>query len=324
MIRYIIHQLPIHCPLTSRNHDRNLVSYLLKGANKDGSRLRKEISSLLEAKSNVNPKLWQKKLAKRLVNEYLTARLLTDYDGLVIDHDGTLIPIDRRDADLSAEIIEVLNKILAKGKYLVVMSGRGDSIWKCLDKLDKKYHCNIFHAMYNGALIVNYARRKVPIFQKLVRNQEAIVKLLRNDRMLSDANAQIVPKCYMIRIKVPSGADNIRIHVESILKTYKVTVASSGWAIDVSPSGMTKGSALQNLVGKAPELRKMKLLKIGDKGSSIGNDYQLLKKRYSFSVRDLSGSATSCFPVISENGTILYGVTATSYLLRRQFRVNDR
>ena len=58
------------------------------------------------------------------------------------------------------------------------------------------------------------------------------------------------------------------------------------------------------------------MLRIGDCGDRLGNDYSMLNCSQGFSVYKTSGDVDKCFPVI-DNGRILTGVDATLFLMKK-------
>jgi len=185
-----------------------------------------------------------------------------------------------------------------------------------LDKLDSNYRHQIYHAMYNGGLIVNYASKESPIYQRTIDEDDRIVEILEGDDVLMKAGGIVTSKSYMIRIRLNNNADTLVNHVKSLLYNKAVSVSSSGWAIDVGPRGIDKGFALKTLQDLVPKLADKKLAKLGDKGGINGNDYSLLRNECSFSVDEISSSINSCFPIIHKDGEILKGVSATEYFLQ--------
>jgi hydroxymethylpyrimidine pyrophosphatase-like HAD family hydrolase len=278
----------------------------------------KDILALFEAKRNAGAS-FSSESADMLAYQYLRARDAF-YHGLVADHDGTLVPINKRNSLFSNTLTRLLNEMLDAGMYLIVITGRGDSIWQSLDNLDEKHHRKVFHAMYNGGIIVNYARKEKPISQTTIPHEDEIVQLLRNDPVLRSNKVEVTPKQVMIRVKCSENADIISKHVTKLIAKYPVTASSSGWAVDINSRKVNKSFALTEILKHTPSLRNKRLVKVGDKGDKIGNDYALLKRRYSFSVGDISPAIDSCFPVLDENGRSFNGIQGTLMLLKRILR----
>lgn len=57
------------------------------------------------------------------------------------------------------------------------------------------------------------------------------------------------------------------------------------------------------------------MMRIGDCGDILGNDYLMLNCKQGYSVDKTSGSLNSCFPIFDKNRNILRGVTATIELI---------
>ena len=79
-----------------------------------------------------------------------------------------------------------------------------------------------------------------------------------------------------------------------------------------------------NAGNKADAIRKVEqflgipentMLRIGDRGDELGNDFSMLSCEQGYSVDICSNDINNCYPVCDENGDVLKGIEATSYLL---------
>ena len=59
------------------------------------------------------------------------------------------------------------------------------------------------------------------------------------------------------------------------------------------------------------------MMRIGDCGDFIGNDYSMLNCEQGYSVDKVSGAVDKCFPIFNDNGIILKGINATLYLISK-------
>lgn len=59
------------------------------------------------------------------------------------------------------------------------------------------------------------------------------------------------------------------------------------------------------------------MMRIGDCGDKIGNDFSMLNCEQGYSVDRISGNVNGCFPVFDDNGKILKGIDATLYLIKK-------
>lgn len=57
------------------------------------------------------------------------------------------------------------------------------------------------------------------------------------------------------------------------------------------------------------------MIRIGDQGDSLGNDFSMLNSEQGYSVDTYSDNINTCYPVFNKNGNLLRGVNATTYLL---------
>lgn len=62
---------------------------------------------------------------------------------------------------------------------------------------------------------------------------------------------------------------------------------------------------------------KASMMRIGDCGDFIGNDYSMLNCEQGYSVDKVSGAVDKCFPIFNDNGIILKGINATLYLISK-------
>lgn len=58
------------------------------------------------------------------------------------------------------------------------------------------------------------------------------------------------------------------------------------------------------------------MIRIGDCGDIIGNDYSMLNCQQGYSVDKTSNMVDRCFPIFDENNKILKGVEATLFLIK--------
>lgn len=78
----------------------------------------------------------------------------------------------------------------------------------------------------------------------------------------------------------------------------------------------TKDKAIER-VEKIIGVPKDSMMRIGDCGDILGNDYLMLNCRQGYSVDKTSGSIDKCFPIWDDDGNILTGVDATLELIKK-------
>ena len=81
-----------------------------------------------------------------------------EYNLLALDYDGTICNVDRNSRwkeKLEESIAKQINKLLADGIRIAVMTGRGDSMHELLrNSINEQYWSQVYLGCYNGAVIV--------------------------------------------------------------------------------------------------------------------------------------------------------------------------
>lgn len=81
--------------------------------------------------------------------------------------------------------------------------------------------------------------------------------------------------------------------------------------------GTTKKDKAIEMTEKLIGIPKNSMLRLGDCGDIVDNDYAMLNCQQGFSVRDTSGSNNACFPIFDDDGNILKGVEGTVFLINK-------
>jgi hydroxymethylpyrimidine pyrophosphatase-like HAD family hydrolase len=257
----------------------------------------------------------------QIIHSYLRARSTTCHR-LALDFDGTIIPIENREAKIRGKIKSYLKTLLSiKGHYLLLASGRGKSLRVQADIFDNSEKSKLFLAMYNGALIFRADYPDKPIFDRRIEQYEALLgaldvrigmKLRAKDR----ANTE-----FQIRLRIPNQLERqkLLLLVTPICDKYNARVTDSGYSIDVGPKDITKQTAV-SLIEKTIGGKK-KTLRLGDQGAVGGNDFEMLNfNEFTFSVGTLSTNLKACFPVVSNAGLLVVGPQGTAVVLHRYLK----
>lgn len=255
-----------------------------------------------------------------LRREYSSTRS-TSFNGIATDFDGTLAYIAKRDDGPPSEITSKLLTILEKGCVLVVISGRGRSIQRFLEPLAKKGN-KVFLCLYNGAKIIEGSSGPT-LFERFLQSSEEIHQILSLDPILASSTSRIDIGKYGIQLFPREGS--IQLVYSQVKKLVvengfddSADVKSSGWTVDITSKGTDKGHALdivRDLIDE--DLKDDDFLKLGDQGHNGGNDFELLKRRHSFSVDTISADLSTCFPIVDSKGRRICGLEGTDLVLTR-------
>lgn len=227
----------------------------------------------------------------------------TTFRGLFLDYDGTLCSGEERFIPPRKEIIEKLNYFLSKGILIGIVTGRGKSVRKELQKfVDKSYWKNIIIGYYNGAQIATLDDDTMPTKENSDSLFIEIEVALTDEPLVSD----------FIEIEVRLGQITVLIKdkkrsklVKGILSDYlynrfkfKIQILESSHSIDIISSNTSK-SAIFDYCKKIFN-HEYNYLCIGDRGKYPGNDYQLLSNEFSLSVDHVSNDPYSCWNLASK------------------------
>ncbi|MGJ1536511.1 HAD hydrolase family protein [Sphingobacterium multivorum] len=242
-------------------------------------------------------------LWKNAYNNFKKKLTSTLFRGIFLDYDGTLCSADERFVPPRKEIIEKLNFFLSKGILIGIVTGRGKSVRKELQKfIEQKYWKNIIIGYYNGAQISPLEDDKMPVMENSNPLFSEIEESLRGEPLVST----------YIDIEVRHGQVTVLVKdkkqskmVKSVLMDFlynkfrfKIQILESSHSIDIISSSTSKSSIFnycEQYYGSG-----LKYLCIGDRGKYPGNDYQLLANEFSLSVDQVSNDPHSCWNLASK------------------------
>jgi hydroxymethylpyrimidine pyrophosphatase-like HAD family hydrolase len=241
------------------------------------------------------------------------------YDAIALDYDGTLISLRNRTGRPSPEVLAALEIPINSGLPLVIITGRGESLLG-LKPLFSRFDQNlVFFAMYNGCKIVQGSGKTV---SKRRLNLKPLLSRLKRDRDLATCVREWFLKPWSLRV-IPITRS--RPFMDELCKALldrlpsNFVARNSGYSVDVYLRSATKEMPLQmvnSLLG-----RRLRYLRIGDQGHSLGNDYELLNAPGGFSVGTLSSRPGACFPVLERSGRRVMGPRGITYLFSGIFDV---
>ena len=80
------------------------------------------------------------------------------FDGLVLDYDGTVCTTEERFDAPAKAIVELLVSVVERGAWLGFASGRGSSLHRELRRvIPEQLWSRVYAGMYNGALVISFA-----------------------------------------------------------------------------------------------------------------------------------------------------------------------
>lgn len=236
-----------------------------------------------------------------------------EFDLLALDYDGTICNVDRKarwKEYLEDGIAKTINKLLADGIRIAVMTGRGDSMHQLLrDSIDKKYWPHVYLGCYNGAIIVRLtddtsaieAVKEAPMDEQLA----VLEKELRNYHFKP---GKVKKYSTQLSLSCDDKQKACEICNEIILNNHldRLHIWSSSHSLDIVVSTKASKTAVKGI--------SENVLVIGDRGDYEGNDFEMLSLPYSLSVDKVSRNLYSCWNLAPRD---LRGLDVIKYYLRK-------
>ncbi|MCR5870903.1 MULTISPECIES: HAD family hydrolase [unclassified Sphingomonas] len=239
--------------------------------------------------------------------------------GLALDYDGTVVPNQPTEARLgppSKEVMDELVRLVDDGVQVGFATGRGGSAGEKLrEALPERIHQLVLMGYYNGAHV---RPLDVDISEDRPMPDEHVASVARwiaNSGLLLDGVALKVREVQVTVnhsdvVDVASFAQRLAICPQ--VANGSVRVLSSHHSFDVVPRGTTKLKVVEALAGRAGR-PGASVLGVGDSGSPLGNDRELLSGPHGVSVDSVCGSHLGTWTLF---GSRLRGPDALSRILR--------
>lgn len=291
-------------------------------------------------------------LDKKLIRNYKLS-LEQKYNAVCFDIDGTLTEKDSKKIDERA--IEMIADLLKRKVPVVFITGRGEMGLNDLKndvylKLKNIYQvsnnelCRMYALTNDGARLF-FNRKNVNDNDSIFSNNlyistenelnqlklfnDTVVKRLK-DSTISDICSITYSKDLktktILNIRIIFNIDDKKLIdsvfdiIDEIIKTDKLDSISITRGIykdkNVIQIGTSKKSKAIEKTEKIIGVPKNSMIRIGDCGDKMGNDYSMLNCEQGYSVDKTSEDINSCFPIIDEKNQILKGVEATIYLVK--------
>jgi len=266
---------------------------------------KESLNNIIQAKLNKTNKKNPKSI--KLIKKYLYSVFNTQFQGLALDFDGTLIPINDRYKSIESYILRNLILLNQQRIPIFILTGRGKSIFDQVP-LDKFKHKNFL-------IIVQYNGGRIRFGNNELINEKKINYIKNYSKVKEFLDENKIPYLEKVSGFVCQGSFEDCSLFDILSKKFRNwNVLNSKFSFDVLPSNISKGSALKDSCRLFPNLNKKSILKIGDSGDINGNDYSFLKMKKSFSVGDYSLDLRTNFPIIDENNIQLKGPEGVKYL----------
>jgi hydroxymethylpyrimidine pyrophosphatase-like HAD family hydrolase len=199
------------------------------------------------------------------------------FDGLVLDYDGTVCTTENRFDAPDETIIKLLISVIGWGAYLGFASGRGSSLHRQLrNVIPEQLWSRVYVGMYNGALVIPLnagmpeSRAPNPVLEALWSRVREIV---------DESNVFIERRTHQIQFQVARGAEISTRALAQLIRevatrapSLEVKCVQSAHSIDVVEAATSKRAVVETIGMDCSGA----ILCIGDQGQEGGNDFELL------------------------------------------------
>ena len=236
--------------------------------------------------------------------------------GLALDYDGTLCSGMNRFSGMDSEVRDELNRILSYDIPLAIVTGRGKSAHAQIrEAIPRKFWDQVTLGLYNGASIFTLDQDIDLIGTTPAELENIQGQLIRLSEIIP---IEINVKRFQISVRVLSGLSlgAARTTIEETLKLTapKVLVCTSAHSIDILSQQVSKVLAVKRLENQlTPPVSNDAIVRIGDRGALLGNDFELLNSGLSLSCGEVSSKLDACW-YLGPSGAI--GPSATIAYLR--------
>jgi hypothetical protein len=255
----------------------------------------RKTSRPLEALSTTELRHWREEYKR-----FVAAITKVDFQGLVLDYDGTLCDECHRFGSLPDTVKVPLNSLLRNGVLLGIATGRGKSVRKSLrDAIDSQFWSRVVIAYHNGSETGTLDDDGVPPEKEEIGPAlREIAKRIKASRAIG-ALADCECKKNQISVVARNPANAKRIHemvCDLACSEFEagISCVRSSHSVDVLAPGINKLSLLKRL-GEVLGMESPNFLCIGDLGSWPGNDFLLLSTPYSLSADQTSSVPDRCW-----------------------------
>lgn len=247
--------------------------------------------------------------------EFIKKISTTKFGSLIFDYDGTLCSPANRFNGMGHEISSMLINFIKEGFVVGVISGRGQSLRKDLEKTFKDQPDlmkNVLIGYYNGSDIAPLTDESHPIKTGLMYPS---LKILMDRIIKIGVYVEANPNQLTFGSSTTHEWGKLReilLNEMMLLDLNDITMVESSHSIDIIPRRIaSKNNIIIHCQKLCASLNlSTKVLCIGDKGQWPGNDYQLLANEFSLSVGEVSSSFQTgwniCPPSVRDESAVAY------------------
>jgi hydroxymethylpyrimidine pyrophosphatase-like HAD family hydrolase len=219
------------------------------------------------------------------------------FDGLVLDYDGTVCTTENRFDAPDETIVKLLVNVIERGAYLGFASGRGSSLHRELrNVIPEHLWVRVYAGMYNGALVIPLnadipdASSPNPVLEELWDRVRELV---------NEPSVLIERRAHQIQFQAATGGEISTRALAQLIRdmaarapSLEVKCVQSAHSIDVVEATTSKRAVVETIGADCSGA----ILCIGDQGQEGGNDYELLAcQPATLSVDRCSSDPTRCW-----------------------------
>jgi len=271
--------------------------------------------------SSVND--WSRE-AERTVNLLNSA----EFDGVVLDYDGTLCDPRFRFESLPLDIAKELERLLNQGALMGIATGRGKSVRKALrDSLTPLWWPQLTIGYYNCSQIATLGDDSLPdgTDRGSPALQQSWKKLVEHPQFCRHADIECRNQQLTISPKISGHAGHVRALAIGLLASeinHGIKVVHSTHSIAVLAPGVSKLCLISHMERSVN--RPLTFLRIGDLGQWPGNDFELLASPFGLSCYRISGSKEYCWNLAPLGVRFSQATVGFLRMLRRSKKQPDK
>ena len=257
-------------------------------------------SSWIERKAHALglPPGYSRDAIEKALTAYVSRLSVARVRGLALDYDGTLCSAENRFKGIDPAVSDQLSRILAGDVPVAIATGRGRSAHGQLrSAVRPEYWDKVLLGLYNGGTLLKLSD-DIDVLQDEPSDLESLRSHLAR-------LSEVIPIDYKFRkhqvsVLARSGLSlhTARDTIEEVLSrtSEDVQVRASGHSIDIFPRGTSKNLVVDGLIEQLPSpVSADAILRIGDRGTRLGNDAEFLNSGLSLSSDAVSGSLDACW-----------------------------
>lgn len=270
------------------------------------------------------------------------------YNAVCFDIDGTLTKKNSKEID--ERVIKMIADLLKQKIPIVFITGRGSTGLNHLlndiqFKLLNLYNVNnnelkrIYALANDGARLFYTSNDKIfneciytitdDKLYELKKFDEEIIKM-KNKKIddickIAYSKDAVNNKILNVRFVLQDDKDdNVKIvmdFIKNVINDYNLNGLSITRGKYKESSVIQVGTTSKDIAIETAErlvgVPKNSMMRIGDCGDKIGNDYAMLNCEQGYSVDKICNSVDGCFPIFDDDNKILKGVDATLFLVKK-------